>query len=228
VSEHELPVLAHVDLSELLAAHAHDLGLPASGSLQLLWAFGMPARVLFQPGDGGSRRGRERQKPAGARHVRLSAELALPRAWTRQVAMFELSPVETEAWEQVRRQLATRQGVAASYDDIGGPGSFAVHRLLGYPDERLGQMPIACKAAARNIDLADQPHFEHPLASELEAASERWRLLFQLSLDERFAWDWGPWSEPAFMCGSTPTLCRAVISLESGLSRSSSVAAVLA
>jgi hypothetical protein len=198
-----LRVLAHVDLSEVAAGHSREMELPAAGSLELLWllaqepqirstAHSGSALVLFDQ-DGGRSRGRRRgSTPLGAVHVQLSPELSLPRAWTRKVAEFELSSHEVEAWERLRLELAVRQGVDAAFDEVGGSHSFAVHRLLGYPDERLGQMPIVCETTARGIDLGERPYYEHPLVSALEAASGRWRLLFQLSLDETFGWDWGP------------------------------------
>ena len=52
-------------------------------------------------------------------------------------------------------------------------------------------MRRACQAAALGIDLEGRPPYAHPRADELEAGSERWQLLFQLSVDHTLGWNWG-------------------------------------
>jgi Domain of unknown function (DUF1963) len=146
-----------------------------------------------------------RGRPRGTRGIRLSAELSLPRAWTRVVSRLGLPLADAEAWEELRQELAVRQGTA----DGDAPGLLSVHRLAGYPDERHGLMPSACEAGARGIDLGSKPAYEHPMAGELEAASERWRLLFQLSLDGSFGWDWGAGRERLYVWIAADDLARA-------------------
>ncbi len=197
-----LRLLAHLDLSDIAACERGELELPPAGSLELLWALdeaptGLSASdvgsalVLLRSSHAPDRAGRVAGKPTGAHYVRLSAELSLPRAWTRRVSELGLSPDEADRWEALRRELAARQGIRLSFDEPGGSEFFSVHRLLGYPDERQGQMPNICEAGARGIDLGERPYYEHPSAAELEEASGRWRLLLQLSRDEAFGWDWG-------------------------------------
>jgi uncharacterized protein YwqG len=201
-----LRVLAQVDLSEAPTAASQDAGLPTAGALQLLWALDDSPRGLstndagsvqvfldaMRATDGRRRPGR---KPPGAQYVHVSAELVLPRVWTRRVQEFGLSPEETAAWEKLRVELAGRQGTAS----LNASDFVALHRVLGYPDERQGLMPTACEAAARGIDLGERFAHDHPRAAELEAASGRWRLLFQLSLDEEFGWNWGPARERLYV-----------------------------
>jgi len=57
----------------------------------------------------------------------------------------------------------------------------ARHHLLGYPTETSGSMPLECELASRDLDLDTPPHKVPP---EVVAASERWRLLLQLTQDE--------------------------------------------
>jgi uncharacterized protein YwqG len=122
--------------------------------------------------------------------------LLLPRAWTRKVQAIGLSAKESDGWEQLRLHLAAHQGVA---DDGAEPRLVSVHRFLGYPDERQGHMPSICEAVSRGIDLTDAPYHLHPDAAQLEAASGRWRLLLQLSVDETFGWHWGPNAERLYV-----------------------------
>jgi len=57
----------------------------------------------------------------------------------------------------------------------------ARHHLLGYPTETSGSMPLECELASRGLDL-DTPL--HQVPQPVVAASERWRLLLQLTQDE--------------------------------------------
>jgi hypothetical protein len=128
--------------------------------------------------------------PEGSRAVELSAELQLPRAWSAPIQALGLDDVEHEAWEQLRRQLADRQGVEL-HDRM--PGLQALHRLLGYPDERRGDMPVACELLARGHALGDDPPYAHPNAVDVEPEAGRWRLLLQLTVDDEIGWSWGAW-----------------------------------
>jgi hypothetical protein len=118
----------------------------------------------------------------------LTPELVLPRVWSDPVQALGLDPSEQEAWELLRHRLAESQDTL-TFDESPDPQS--LHRLLGYPDERNGNMPLACEMLAQGIDLHDEPAIVHPRAEEFEAGAARWLLLAQLSDDWRLDWSWG-------------------------------------
>jgi hypothetical protein len=118
----------------------------------------------------------------------LTPELVLPRVWSDAVQGLGLDPDEQDAWELLRHRLAESQGTL-TFDESPDPQS--LHRLLGYPDERHGNMPLACEMLAQGIDLHDEPAIVHPRAEEFEAGAARWLLLAQCSDDERLDWSWG-------------------------------------
>lgn len=196
-----LRMLARIDLAELSALRG-DVPLPIEGELVLLWALGdrpsglslqhagSVAVVHLQAAPG--RRRQRRAQPVGGRRVVPSAELSLPRAWSAPVEALDLSPAEQDGWQQLRDELASLQGLDSPDDDSSPEAATAIHRCLGYPDERLGQMRLACEAAALGLDLGGRPPYLHPQASELELGANRWELLLQLSVDATLGWDWGP------------------------------------
>ncbi len=193
-----LPFLARIDLAAIPAA-ADEPDLPRRGSLFVFYAaHGVPSGLCLGHAGAVAVRYSEaepvppRRLPKAARRpgghaTTLSAERSLPRAWSAQVDPLELEPEEQSAWQELRRRLAELQGVAL-FDE--SDEQAALHRLLGYPDERRGDMPAACEAAARGIDLAEQSPYAHEAARELEAAAGRWRLLLQLSADDDVGWSW--------------------------------------
>lgn len=122
------------------------------------------------------------------RQVGVSRELVLPRAWAAPVQRLSLDAEASDRWEALRARLAEEQGVEL-VDSISGP--VAIHRLLGYPDERTGWMPIHCELLDQGVGLGDQPVWQHPFAREVEAQASRWRLLFQASTDPDIGWRWG-------------------------------------
>src|SRR5207253_1675113 len=71
------------------------------------------------------------------RTLRPARELVLPRAWSAVVEPFELDAAEQQAWQDLRRRLADRQGVLVGDETERGT---VLHRLGGYPDERQGDM----------------------------------------------------------------------------------------
>ena len=180
-----LPFVAQVDLGAV-AALGVEAPLPAGGRL-LVFAEpeGTPfvrGSVLVVPGPvpGGT--------ASGGRPLEVSPELSLPRVWSAPVQALGLADDERDAWQALRAWLAERQGVEL-HDRASG--FLALHRLLGYPDEKSGDMPLMCELSAAGADLADTAPLMHPLARELEARSGRWRLLLQLSVGERervYAW----------------------------------------
>jgi hypothetical protein len=196
-----LRVAVELDLTEVPATHWPCL--PREGRLMLLVtgpdqpsghstdAAGACAVVhLDRTASDQLVRQRRTRGPVGAQQVRLSAELSLPRPWSRPVERLGLSILEQDGWQQLRREIAQRQGVELVDEASAADGMRCVHRLLGYPDERIGKMRLVCEAAARGIDLDGGDPHEHPRAHELEDGADRWRLLFQLTADPSLGWIW--------------------------------------
>lgn len=126
---------------------------------------------------------------ASGQPLELTPELILPRVWAESVQALGLEFDQLQAWERVRRRLAELQGTLP-FDDVLEAQS--LHRLLGYADERQGNMPLACEMLAHGIDLEQAPAAVHPRAAEFEAGAARWLLLVQCSDDQRLGWHWGP------------------------------------
>ena len=133
--------------------------------------------------------------PAGAsarveaRPVALSTEMMLPRVWAAPVAALMFVEAEQAAYFRLRDRVADLQGVPVEDGDAEG---VARHHLLGYPTETSGTMPLECELASRGLDLDTELHRVPP---EVVAASERWRLLLQLTQDERGGVVLGPGAE---------------------------------
>lgn len=124
------------------------------------------------------------QRVAGA----STGELVLPRAWSAAVEALGLSEEERPEWEQLRENLAEMQGTEPPYELL---ASFhVVHRILGFPDESNGDMPLICELCARGHDVPGGQALLHPEAQELERVATRWELLAQLSADTRLGWAW--------------------------------------
>jgi hypothetical protein len=96
------------------------------------------------------------------RAVTGSAERVLPRAWAAAVEELGLEPEEQLAWNELRASLARSQGVTPV---DGTEQTHRLHRLLGFPDERTGTIPLACERF-------------RPGAS---ADERRWTLLLQVT-----------------------------------------------
>ena len=111
--------------------------------------------------------------------VQLSTGLTLPRVWAAPVQALELDEIERGAYVRLRERLAALQGVPAEDD---GADGVARHHLLGYPTETSGTMPLACELGSRGLDPLTPPGDIPP---DAVAESERWRLLLQLTQDER-------------------------------------------
>ena len=126
----------------------------------------------------------------------LSTELVLPRVWSEPVQELGLDEAGQSAWTALRERLAAVQGVELHGED---PQPCVVHRFLGYPDERTGNMPIECELRAAGIDLEGGPAFAHARAAELGPRSTRWRMLLQLSTDDLLGWSWGSGAERLYV-----------------------------
>lgn len=115
-------------------------------------------------------------------------ELVLPRPWSTTVERLGLSEDERLAWEQLREDLAEAQGTEPPYELL---ATFhVVHRVLGFPDESHGDMPLICELCANGHDVPGGQALMHPEAEELERAATRWELLAQFSADSRLGWSW--------------------------------------
>ena len=128
--------------------------------------------------------------------LEVAPELTLPRLWAEPVQALGLGGDEMQAWEDLRHRLAGIQGVVV-FDDALEPES--LHRLLGYPDDRQGNMPLASEMLANGVELGDGPAFTHPRATEFMEGAHRWVLLAQLSDDRRLGWSWGRGDERLYM-----------------------------
>jgi len=147
--------------------------------------------------------------------IGMSAELVLPRVWSEPVQALELDQAGQTAWIALRERLAALQEVALHSED---PDPSVIHRLLGYPDERTGDMALACELLACGIDLDGVPPFAHPRAAELGPRSTRWRMLLQLSADDLVGWNWGSqdarlyvWIDTADLAAGEFSRTRAIV-----------------
>lgn len=190
-----LPFLTQIDLAAL-GEDGAATPLPSHGLLSVFCAGGGalacngPApdgavRVLWLDGEDTGRTTLA-QRPATS-----SSELMLPRVWAAPVQELGLDGLEQLAWQELRKQLAELQGIVLPDVVDGATEIGALHRLLGYPDERIGTMPLACEFAARGIELEDGPVYGHSRATELAPYAHHWRLLLQLTVDEELGWSWG-------------------------------------
>jgi hypothetical protein len=167
--------VADIDLSDPALA-----GGPLPGSGRLIAHVIVPRRAPIGP----CTRAQVRVKPADtserveARSVDLSTEMMLPRVWAAPVTALMFAETEQAAYIRLRERVAELQGVPVEDGDAEG---IARHHLLGYPTETSGSMPLECELASRGLDL-DTPLHRVPQA--VVAASERWRLLLQLTQDE--------------------------------------------
>jgi Domain of unknown function (DUF1963) len=107
----------------------------------------------------------------------LTPELSLPRVWALPVQGLGLTEAECTAWERMRSELAERQE-AELFDR--SAAKLAIHRVLGYPDERGGLMAERCEGLASSA-----------VSDELDANS--WRLLLQVTVLGHTAFSsWAP------------------------------------
>lgn len=122
--------------------------------------------------------------------LRLSAELCLPRSWSLPAEALDLDSEEALAWDSLREKLALAQGV--ELEEL-APRWLSLHRLLGYPDELGGDMEVHCHQAWIGMG-PDEEARDLPGEGEedpLRAAALQWKLLLQLSDDERLGSPFG-------------------------------------
>jgi hypothetical protein len=201
------PPLVAIDLATL----PRPTPLPTSGTLAISVERGalaapgdkagpVSAMVSLGPGGDGSRASGypdgDGRFSVGERPIVASPELTLPRAWSSPVQALGLRGDRVDRWEELRRRLAFAQGVDLT-DQPARP--LSIHRLLGYPDERTGQMPVWCELLERGVDLRGEPVFMHPMAHQVQEDAVRWRLLLQASRDPRLGWRWGDGRERLYV-----------------------------
>lgn len=186
-----LAPLLRLDLAEARAA-CPSLQLPATGNLLVFFLtgdspsgleldHGGACQVALEPSSGG-------QEQSASPIVDLSGELMLPRVWAESVDALGLSTEDQASWERLRRRLAEHQGVTAF--DLESPPR-AIHRVLGWPDERDGWMPLACALIDAGFELDGRPPAIHPRAREFSTRAGEWRLLLQLTAEPGLGWIWG-------------------------------------
>jgi uncharacterized protein YwqG len=123
-------------------------------------------------------------RPAGA-----SIETVIPRVWSARVEALGLNDAERDGWEEMRHELAERQGTGLTDAQ---PSSHIVHRVFGYPDYTGGDMQLTCELCANGHDVTDGQPFVHPEGPGMEERADRWELLAQFSADDKLGWSWGP------------------------------------
>lgn len=116
--------------------------------------------------------------PGSARRYELTTELVIPRAFSSVLTGLDLTSDEQDAWETLRLRLAREQGVIP-FDQK--PGRLNLDRVLGYPDERTGDMPLRCEMTAQGAADIGRSTRAHPGAAVHEAGAEHWRLLLQIN-----------------------------------------------
>jgi hypothetical protein len=215
-----LTLLADIALAD--ASVRGLAGLPAEGRLLFFYdTAGKPSAAMGGHGDGASvifvpatpeTTAEAMGTTAGGQAAGLFAELALPRVWSAPVQELGLDAHERDAWEALRQALADLQGVEL---DEGTAADRALHRVLGYPDERRGTMPLLCELLARGHDVPNGYPDLNAAGDEAQAGSRRWRLLLQLSADDTLGWSWGGsrtrlyfwWDEHGPRADGLPPVC---------------------
>ena len=166
-------------LINLTATGVHDCGLTGTGWLALFVGSGHGSAES----EARSAHGVVLDMPAAmsdaAEPVALHPELVIPRRWHEAIQALGFDDTEAEAYDQLRTRLQVLQGIESDAD--GGPG-IAYHRLLGYPDETTGSMPLDCVRALRAWSAADGLESD-PVDPPLP--SHELKLLAQISVGER-------------------------------------------
>jgi hypothetical protein len=110
--------------------------------------------------------------------VDLSLELTLPRSRSLAVEDLGLSQDEVDAWDELRAQLASLQGV--ELEDLSSD-CLNLHRLVGYPEALGGEMePDLELTPPVSLEGDDESLRLDPSMTD---GVRRWRLLLQVSDD---------------------------------------------
>jgi hypothetical protein len=126
------------------------------------------------------------------------------------VQSLDLDDVEHCAWEDLRRYIIDEQRA-----DLGDDVARAqIHRFLGYPGERRGDMPLACELMAQGCGLGeDPPRFIHARPSPSRLLAEG--ASCYSSRSEMISVSRGM-SASAFISGSTPRIRQPATSAACG------------
>ncbi len=186
-----LTLVAQLDLTDPVL-HDVDLPLPLTGRLLFLWATAQAPSGQLERHAGAGRVLHIPAHGALAPAARVSVELTLPRVWAAAVQELRLDPVEHDGYLKLRRRLATLQDVELD-DGFGLP--VAYHRVLGYPNETGGLMPLTCELTSRGRDATDLDAAD----DDVGVRARRWRLLLQLTADEGASWSLGGESGRLYM-----------------------------
>jgi hypothetical protein len=169
-----LTLVAQLDLTDP-ALRDVDLPLPHDGRLLFLFAAIQAPSGQLVAHDGAGRVLHVPAPLAAAPDTRLSVELTLPRVWSAPVQDLELDPIEHDGYLRLRRRLATLQDVELD-DTFGAP--IAYHRVLGYPNETGGLMPLMCELVSGGRDATGVGL----VSADANERAARWRLLAQLTV----------------------------------------------
>jgi uncharacterized protein YwqG len=129
--------------------------------------------------------------------LQLSLELTLPSSSSFVVEQLDLDSSEVAAWEELRKRLAHLQGVEL---EEFAPEPYALHRLLGYPEELQARMELDCELASHGVDLSDGAAYVDPRSEKLAPDAPEWRLLLQLSTDDEVGFYWGDGLGRLYIC----------------------------
>jgi uncharacterized protein YwqG len=195
--DNELDFLGQLNLAEV-AAIEHAGVLPSRGLLLFFFdALAKPlgldpsdrgsCRVVHVDADESDLRPDPKDRATFSEYpLKLSRELMLPRSWSLHVEALHLDGEEAAAWDELRERLAQAQGV--ELEEL-KPRWYALHRLLGYPEELGGELELDCELVAAGFKV-DDSHDLDLNQEELNAGASEWRLLLQLSDDEQLATSW--------------------------------------
>ena len=187
-----LAFVAQLDLAAVGGPILGSSPLPGPGLLLIFCAASLPSgldpdhagscRVIWVPAQGRPPLPRPADEVNGrpGRPILLTPEVVFPRPWSDAVNALGLTEGERIAWADLRRELASAQGVQL-HDEV--RGFLAVHRVFGYADERRGDMRLACELLARGANLEGRGVRTHPMAASVGTGADRWQLLLQLSRD---------------------------------------------
>jgi hypothetical protein len=173
-SGERLTLVAQLDLTDPALLDV-DLPLPGDGRLLFLFAALQAPSGELAAHEGAGCVLHVPSPLVAAVGAQLSVELTLPRVWSAPVQQLALDPMEHDGYLRLRRRIATLQDVELD-DTFGTP--IAYHRVLGYPNETSGLMPLTCELVSRGQDARDLGG----APGDVGEASQRWRLLAQLTV----------------------------------------------
>lgn len=194
--ERPLAFLAQIAMSDAIAVGGTDLALPKWGLLSFFydaesqpWGFDPGDAVGFRLMWFGDRILQRRQPPEALEQRFNTVPLA---ARAREC----LPPAETFAVSQILTSAADAKSSRGQLVDLlAGEGredfSHASHALGGWPCPIQGEMETECQLVANGVFCGGPEGFSSERAARLRSGAADWRLILQLSTDERAGWMWG-------------------------------------